>query len=206
MLSLSAPLRRLLVSLSFCFVLLLTTACTPKATSPFAQAQQDSTRRGAPTAVAKTAEQGASFNKLFPREVKGYEIIPTQEKKGFAEYKVLQNSKPVAMLSISDTTSLPTAAAKYQATDFKVANYPAVDQGTTATGILINNRYQVKVLSRDPSFTRDDRLAWLQKFDLVQLATFKPAPAPIAKALPARSPAAPLLPAKRPTLTPQPAT
>lgn len=195
--------RKILLSLSLC-VLLLITACA-KETSPYAQVQQETTRRGAPTAVAKTAEQGATFNKFFPDGVRGYDVIPTQEKKGFAEYKVLQEGKTVAMLSISDTTSLPTAAMKYQSSTFQVANYPAIDQGETATGILVNNRYQVKVLSRDPSFTRDDRIAWLQKFDLTRLAKLDAAPAsPSAKAS-APTASESLTPGQPPVLSPQPA-
>ena len=172
-------------------LLLFITACTPT-TSRYDQVQQETTQRGAAPAVAKQAEQGATFNRFFPDGVKGYEVIPAQEKKGFAEYKVNQDGKTVAVLSISDTTSLPSAAAKYQAATAAIAGYPTVEQGSTGTGILVSDRYQVKVLSRDPSFTRDDRVAWLQKFDLKGLAKLKPAIAPSAAA-PTRA------------LTPQPA-
>lgn len=158
-------------------LLLFVTACSPNQSSRYSQIQKDTTRRGAPTAVAKTAEQGSTFNKYFPGSTGTYEVVPTQEKKGFAEYKINQDGKTVAMLSINDTISLPTAAAKYKTSAEKVAGYPSVDQGTSATGILINDRYQVKVLSRDPSFTKDDRVAWLQKFDLRGLAKLESAPA-----------------------------
>lgn len=157
-------------------LVLFVTACTPSSSSRYSQIQKETTRRGAPTAVAKTAEQGSTFNKFFPGSTGTYEVVPTQEKKGFAEYKVNQNGKTVAMLSINDTSSLPTAAAKYKTSTEKVSGYPAVDQGTSTTGLLVNNRYQVKVLSRDPSFTKDDRVAWLQKFDLRGLAKLEAAP------------------------------
>ncbi len=150
-------------------LLLFITACSPK-TSRYSEVQKETTGRGAPTAVAKTAEQGSSFNKFFPNSKGGYEVVPAQEKKGFAEYKLNKDGKTVAMLSISDTTSLPTAAAKYRTSTESVAGYPSVNQGTTATGLLVNDRYQVKVLSRDPIFTQADRVAWLQKFDLRGLA------------------------------------
>ncbi|UBF24456.1 hypothetical protein K9N68_22555 [Kovacikia minuta CCNUW1] len=195
----------------FLSLLLLITACTPKAPSQFSQAQKDSTRRGAPAAVAKAAEQGATFNQFFPGSTKNYDVVPAQEKKGFAEYKLNKDGKTLAMLSISDTTSVPTAALKYQNSPTKIAGYPAIDQGTTTTGLLVNDRYQVKVLSRDPSFTKEDRVAWLQKFDLKGLARLKPA---IAPATTTKAPAAPkapvtskapLFPQKSPTLAPQPA-
>ncbi len=184
----------------FLSLLLFVTACTPQ-TSRYDQVQRETTQRGAAPAVAKQAEQGSTFNRFFPDGVKGYEIVPAQEKKGFAEYKVNQDGKNVAMLSISDTTSLPTAAAKYQTATEKIAGYPAVDQGTTATGILVNDRYQVKVISRDASFTRDDRVLWLQKFDLNGLAKLKPAIAPST----ASKPTFPSTPTTAPNLTPQPA-
>lgn len=150
-------------------LLLFITACS-SAPSRYSQVQKDTTRRGAPSAVVKTAEKGGTFNQFFPDPTRAYEVVPTQEKKGFAEYKLIKDGKTVAMLSISDTSSLPTAAAKYKNSSEAVAGYPAVDQGTTATGLLVNDRYQVKVLSRDPAFTKEDRVAWLQKFDLRGLA------------------------------------
>ncbi len=151
-------------------VVLFATACGSDSPSPYDQVQEETTGRGAEVAVDKSAENGSSFNQFFPRKVSGYNVTPTQEKRGFAEYKVSKDGSTVAMLSINDTISNPAAANKYQSSDLKVGQYPAVDQGTTGTGLLVNNRYQVKVLSRDPSFTRDDRISWLQRFDLNGLA------------------------------------
>ncbi len=199
--------RRIITPIFLCF-LLLVTACQPTTPSRYDQVQKETTQRKATPAVAKKAEQGSTFNKFFPDSVRGYEIIPAQEKKGFAEYKVNQDGKNVAVISISDTTSVPAAAAKYKTATDKVGGYPAVDQGTTGTGILVNDRYQVKVLSRDPSFTKEDRVAWLQKVDLKGLAKLKPAivPTTAAKPVPTMTTTkAPALPQKTPVLTPQPA-
>ncbi len=151
-------------------MLALTTACSPSAPSRYEQTQQDTSQRNAPGAVAKEATQGANFNKFFPRSVSGYQIAPAQEKKGFAEYKVNQGGKNVAVLSISDTTGIDGAANKFQGSSTKIAGYPAVEQGQNITAILVNNRYQVKVQSRDAAFTKADRAAWMQKFDLNGLA------------------------------------
>jgi hypothetical protein len=148
---------------------LLVTACSSEP-SKYDQVQKDTTGFRAPAAVDKKAEQGGTFNKFFPESQAGYEVVPSQEKKGFAEYKLKQDGTTLAMLTINDTISLPTAADKYQNATETIAGYPAVNQGTTATGLLVNNRYQVKVLSRDPAFTQEDRIAWLQKFDLNGLA------------------------------------
>lgn len=186
-------------------LLLLITACAPNSPSRYSTIQKETTRRGAPAAVTKTAEQGATFNQFFPRSTAAYEVIPTQEKKGFAEYKLIKDGKPVAMLAINDTSSLPTAAIKYKNSTESIAGYPAADQGTATTGILVNGRYQVKVLSRDPAFSKADRVDWLQKFDLRGLARLEGvAAAPAAGIAPTaevKQPNAPALP-----LVPQPAT
>ncbi|MBE9157757.1 hypothetical protein IQ265_13120 [Nodosilinea sp. LEGE 06152] len=191
-------LRRL-APLMVCLVLLVT-ACS-SAPSKYDQAQKDTTGFGSPAAVDKKAEKGGTFNAFFPGEQGGYKVIPYQEKKGFAEYKLEQDGKTLAMLTISDTTSVPASASKYSAATETVGGFPAVDQGTTATGVLVNDRYQVKVLSRDPSFTKEDRVAWLQKFDLKGLAQLKGAINSVTKpsvALPeaptAATPAAPARP------------
>ena len=163
-------LRRL-APLMVCLVLLVT-ACS-SAPSKYDQVQKDTTGFGSPAAVDKKAEKGGTFNQFFPSDQGNYSVIPYQEKKGFAEYKLQQGNKTVAMLTISDTTSIPGSAEKYSAATESVNGFPAVDQGTTATGVLVSDRYQVKVLSRDPAFTKADRVAWLQKFDLKGLAQLK---------------------------------
>jgi hypothetical protein len=162
-------LRKILAPL-FLSLLLLVTACAKEAPSRFEQAQQESSQQKSGQAVVKDATQGAEFNKFLPKAGNGYERVFTQEKKGFAEAKLKKDGKDVAMLSISDTKSTPTAAAKFQQSTTKIAGYPALEIGNTQTAVLVNDRYQVKVLSRDPSFTASDRQAWLQKFDLRGLA------------------------------------
>ncbi|WP_035994690.1 hypothetical protein [Leptolyngbya sp. KIOST-1] len=171
-------LRRL-APLMVCLVLLVT-ACS-SAPSKYDQVQKDTTGFRAPAAVDKKAEKGGTFNQFFPGDQGNYSVIPYQEKKGFAEYKLEQGGKTLAMLTISDTTGIPGSAEKYSAAAESVNGFPAVDQGSTATGVLVNGRYQVKVLSRDPSFTKADRVAWLQKFDLQGLAQLKGAITPATK-------------------------
>ncbi len=153
-------------------LVLLITGCQT-ASSPYDQVQAESTQRNAPAAVAKEATQGSQFNAFFPAAQDGYDRVYTQEKKGFAEAKLKKDGTHVAMLSISDTSSLPSAAAKYANATTEIAGYPAVEVGSTQTAILVADRYQVKVLSRDPSFTQQDRQAWIQKFKLSGLAQLK---------------------------------
>jgi hypothetical protein len=161
-------LAPLLVSL-----LLLVTACAKEPPSRFEQAQQESTQQRSGQAVVKDSTQGAEFNKFFPKGGSGYERVYTQEKKGFAEAKLKQGGKDVAMLSISDTKNNPSALSKYQNSTKTIGGYPAATLGSTQTSVLVSNRYQVKVSSRDPSFTASDREAWIQKFNLNGLARLK---------------------------------
>ncbi len=155
-------------------VVLLFTACSSKAPSPYAQTQKDTSGRNAPAAVAKNAEAGGEFNKFFPQGSAGYARVYSQEKKGFAEAKLNKDGKNVAVLSISDTSSLPAAAKKYEKSTTKLGSYPLLDEAPLkSTGVLVNNRFQVKVASRDPSFTATDRKAWLQKFNLDGLSKLK---------------------------------
>ena len=161
-------------------VLLLVTSCATTAAPPsrWDRAQQESTQQRKDRTPAIVNDRsfaaqpvaGGSFNKFFPSTQAGYGRVYTQEKKGFAEAKLKKAGKEVAVLSISDIASNPSAANKYKQSTQQIAGYPAVNQGRTATSILVGARYQVKVLSRDPDFTESDREDWLEKFNLNGLA------------------------------------
>ncbi|MEM8806974.1 MAG: hypothetical protein AAGF01_13190 [Cyanobacteria bacterium P01_G01_bin.38] len=127
-------------------------------------------------AVDKSAAvlAGSQFNQFFPEPGTGYERVYTQEKSGFAEAKLKQDGKVLAVLSISDTVNNPAAATKYQTSTRSIKGYPAAEIGSTGTGLLVNDRLQVKVLSRDEQFTATEREAWLEKFDLDGLADLVP--------------------------------
>lgn len=158
--------RRILAALILS-ILLLTTACAQKeAPSRFDQAQTESSQQKKGQAVAKNATQGSEFNKFFPSAGDGYQRVFTQEKKGFAEAVLKKDGQDVAKLAINDTISLPAAAKKFDKSTKKISGYPAVEVGKTQTAVLVNNRYQVKVLSRNPEFTASDRETWLKKFNL----------------------------------------
>jgi hypothetical protein len=113
-------------------------------------------------------EEGGSFNKFFPKNEAGYDMIASQEKTGFAEYKLKKDGKELAMIANN-----PQAADKFKSSTKKIGGFPAVDQGSTATAVLVGGRFQVKVLSRDASFTKANREAWLQKVNLAGLAAMK---------------------------------
>ena len=157
-------LRKFLVALIMS-VLLLVTSCAQQAPSRFDQAQEASTSKGA-TAVVKDSQTGSNFNRYFPSSTGSYTRVYSQEKQGFAQAKLNKDGQEVAILSISDTLNNPTATAKFKQSGQKIAGYPAVNQGSKSTAILVGDRYQVKVRSKDDSFTEEDRQDWLSKFDL----------------------------------------
>ncbi|MBP0016716.1 MAG: hypothetical protein J7647_04065 [Cyanobacteria bacterium SBLK] len=135
----------------------------------FKDVQKESSTRNA-TAVAKEAIQGAKFNKFFPKPGNGYDVVFSQEKQGFAQAKLKKGGKEVAVLSVSDIASTPASAKKYASSKEKIQSYPVAKQGSKGTGVLVKDRLQVKVLSRNTSFTESDRKDWLQKFNLSGLA------------------------------------
>nr|WP_290223985.1 hypothetical protein [Trichocoleus desertorum] len=151
-------------------LLLLTTACAPEEPSRWDQVQQETTQKqpadGTKTTTAAKPTSGGQFNKFFPQPGGGYERVYTQEKAGFAQAKLKRDGKDLATLTISDITSNPNAATKYQQSSKTIAGYPAAQTGNNSTSLLVGDRYQVNVISRDPSFTVSDREAWLQRFDL----------------------------------------
>ncbi|MEL6440693.1 MAG: hypothetical protein AAFQ80_15730 [Cyanobacteria bacterium J06621_8] len=144
---------------------LFLSACSEQPPSRFDDAQQSSTSKGA-TAVVEDSQSGGTFNRYFPDSGDGYERVFSQEKQGFAQAKLKQGGQEMAILSISDTLNDPQALAKYQNSSEKLGGYPLVSQGSTGTAILVNDRYQVKIRSKDTSFSQEEREKWLQKFNL----------------------------------------
>jgi hypothetical protein len=156
----------------FSIALLLLTSCSSAPPSRYDAVQKQSTERGA-TAVVRESAKGGSFNRFFPAEQDGYTRVYTQEKKGFAEAKLKKEGKEVAVMAISDTLNTPTARDKFTSSTSRIAGYPAVEQGKTGTALLVADRFQVKVLSRDPAFGPEDRTSWLERFKLSELSQLK---------------------------------
>lgn len=164
-------LRKILAPFAIA-LLLLVTACNSPPPSRFDQAQQESTQSKT-TAVSSEAKAGGDFNRFFP---KADGLVFSQEKKGFAQAKLKQAGKEMATLSIVDLNGNSTAIEKYEDSSETLSGYPVVDVGSTGTGLLVNNRFQVKVLSRDEAFTARDRRLWLEKFDLAGLGAITATP------------------------------
>lgn len=123
-----------------------------------------------PNAVSEAALPGSAFNKYFPEQGDGIDIVFKQEKDGFAQANLLRGGDLIAILSISDTRNNPSARDKFSAVTEKVADYPIVARENT-TSALVADRFQVQVQSEGEKLTAEDRATWLSKFDLAGLAT-----------------------------------
>jgi hypothetical protein len=134
-----------------------------------------SCRPVANTGVSAVVEPlaGGEFNKFFPKDQGDYNVLYTQEKEGFAQARLNLKGVEVATLSVSDTVISVEALDKFQASSEQIAGYPAAAVGALGTAVLVADRFQVQVRSKDASFTADDRKAWIEQFDLAGLAALQ---------------------------------
>lgn len=163
-------IRSLISVLLVITLLFITPACgNNEATSRFESAQKESTQSNA-VAVEKETIQGGELNRYFPKNKGAYKVIYTQEKPGLAQAKLKRDGQELALMSISDIANNPSAVDKFKQSDKTINNYPLVNQGSKATALLVNNRYQIKIISRSQLFDETDRKQWLRQFDLATLA------------------------------------
>ena len=133
--------------------------------------QAESSQEGAVAVEnAGTAADAAEFNKFFPEQSGGFDIIYRQEKGGTAICDLEKDETLLCTFSITDLATIPSAKEKFATPDMEIDGYPAVKQGSKTTALLVNDRYQVKAASKDEGFSAVDREAWLNKFDLAGLA------------------------------------
>jgi hypothetical protein len=130
--------------------------------------KQEETRRNQP-AVDREAVAGGEFNKMFPKADGDFDIVYTQEKAGFAQAVLKKGGNEVATLSIFDTVSNPDAADNYKSATMKLAGFPMIDIGEQGSGVLVGDRFQAQVRSKDANFDKAQRQEWLAKFDLANL-------------------------------------
>jgi hypothetical protein len=133
------------------------------------EATQEATQ-GNSTSVVEAALPGSTFNKFFPAQGGGVDVVFKQEKDGFAQANLLRSGTHIAVMSISDTRNNPGARDKFGTAAESVAGYPAVVQGN-ATTILVADRFQVRLQSEGEALTAADRADWLGKFDLAGLSS-----------------------------------
>ena len=116
--------------------------------------------------VAGDPLPGSEFNKFFPVQSVTFDTVAKQEKSGFSQYSLRRDGDEIAQLSITDLRSNPEAAKKFQTPDMRVGNYPAKQDGTKGTTLLVAGRFQVKVRSPGGQLNQQDRISWLEKFNL----------------------------------------
>jgi hypothetical protein len=118
---------------------------------------------------------GTAFNRLFPKPEIGQQLVFTQEKRGFSEARLKRGDEVLALLAISDTTTAPAARAKYSGSSAAIQGWPLVDQGQQVSGLLVAERFQVKVIGQGNGLSADQRHELLEAFDLKGLAAIAPA-------------------------------
>lgn len=116
---------------------------------------------------------GGEFNKFFPKDQGDYNVLYTQEKEGFAQAQLNLKGVEVATLSVSDTANNTAALDKFKQSKTKIGGYPAATVGALGTAILVADRFQIQIRSKDASFTDADRTDWIEQFDLASLAALK---------------------------------
>jgi hypothetical protein len=166
------PTRNLFIALCLALLLAVSACGRQEQPSRWDQAQQESATLQAGDIAAGEIVPGSALNAFFPRsaaEQVGFDFTFTQEKTGFAEAALSKEGTRVALLSISDTTSNPAAAAKYADSSSTIAGYPAYE-ADNLTAILVADRFQVQAFSQDDAFTAADRASFLSEFDLAGLA------------------------------------
>jgi hypothetical protein len=130
------------------------------------QVQQETRGKAA---VSQDAIAGGEFNKMFPKADGDFDVVYTQEKPGYAQAMLKKGGNEVATLSITDTISSPDTPADYKDAPGQLQNYPMIDKGEYGTAVLVGDRFQVQVRSKDANFAKSDRQDWLGKFDLANL-------------------------------------
>lgn len=117
-------------------------------------------------AVAAEALDGGAFNKFFPKAEAPFDMVADQEKKGSAVWILKKDGNTVAEMQIFDTLSNPEAKEKYKDATEALKGNPMTAVPGKGTGILVRERFQVVVRSKDDAFDAAARKAWLEKFDL----------------------------------------
>ncbi len=163
------------------FALLLSSAflfsCGGKKKSNTETTKTNTTTNTNSTATQEKPKQeeveGGALNKFFPKDADGYKVVYNQEKDGFVQASLNKDGKEVGTFAVSDLSTNMDTKAKYKKSTMKVAGYPALKKGSKGHTILVGDRYQVSIRSKDASFDEKMRKAWFEKFDLSGLSKLK---------------------------------
>lgn len=123
-------------------------------------------------AVSADAAKGEDLNKFFPKAEAPYSLIFKQEKTGFVMASLEKDGKSVASLSISDTANEPAARDKFKNATATLKGNPMAQSGSLGTAVLVDE-FQLQVRSANPGLTKEEREAWLAKFDFDGLLAYQ---------------------------------
>lgn len=155
----------------------LTTACSKKETPPTPAPVASAS--GPRVTVTTTTDAGptdasaplAALKNYFPADgAGGYKrVIQSTARDGYAEAALEKDGKEVAVLSISDAERMAYVKAKFESATDKLDGYPLLTSGKDLSTILVNGRFQIKVLSK--TLDAEQRKAILSSFDLKGLGS-----------------------------------
>lgn len=159
---------RLLVASHMLIALLVVTVTAGCREEPSRWDAAQVATEGKKTSTAASAIDGGELNQFFPKQGEGYDMVFLQEKQGMAQASLRKGGEELAVLSIFDTNSNPSARDKFEGAQ-EIAGYPAVDE-TKSLSALVGKRFQVQIRSMATGFGKSDRQAWLEKFDLLGIS------------------------------------
>lgn len=113
---------------------------------------------------------GSVFTTYFPVPEENYRTVFTEVKGGVVQAILQRDSSVMATFSIVDLVDKPYAMKKYYAPIARLEEYPMVAKGQKGTAILVGSRFQVSVRSIELNFRESQRIEWLKKFNLEDLA------------------------------------
>ena len=119
-----ARFNHMTCALSVLALALLAAACHQESRWDAAQRATE----GKKTSVSEDAVAGKVFNRFFPKQEEGYNIVFKQEKAGFAQAALEKDGQELAVFSIFDTVSNPEARSKFEGVTESVAGYPVVTE------------------------------------------------------------------------------
>jgi hypothetical protein len=149
--------------------LFLGAGCAPAAEPDrWATVQEESSGQAA---TSGEAVAGGEFNRYFPEAQEGYDIVYTQEISGFGVASLQYEGEEIATLAITHVANNPEMADKYADSPESLDDYPLAEVGSEGTAILVADRFQVQVRSKQDDFDASDRETWLRRLDLDGLAS-----------------------------------
>ncbi len=117
---------------------------------------------------------GSDLNKVVPADgVEGTKRVAVAEdnSRGYVEWKYQKDGKDLVTITVVDAADKPEVKSKFEGVTEKIEGYPAFHFGKNQSSILVEGRFQVKIISQ--VLDKDARAPWFGKVDLKALAAQK---------------------------------